>query len=359
MALKIVDSHMHITQWNRINGDDMFKSIQEYQQDNNIAAIDNMSCSNNNNLWKGYEMNQTIIGAICKLENPNVFSHGCVYIPDDYTKISQFKFKDQLDEMLELGLDGVKICDFKPDAYKLLHVENLLDEYEDYIAACEQKNVHMCWHVADPDNNWDEDRVTEAARNSGWFYGDDSFPTFEYLINMTYALLDKHPKLNVTLAHAFFKSFQPEEVEALLNKYPCVTIDLAPGWEMMQGFYANYDAWYRIFREYSDRFLYATDANVSTKAEHVNRLAKDVLRFLSTDDEFEITVKRYITTKGICLQDEQLDNVLYKNHQRVVGKTPKPINKQALKKYIEKYLPLMPDTFNKQMIEKYYREKLC
>ena len=77
--------------------------------------------------------------------------------------------------------------------------------------------------------------VVDYARKVGWFYGDGTYPSYDDFINMTYRLLDAHPNLNVMLAHMFFKSFQPDEVEALLQKYPHVTIDLAPGWGMMDG----------------------------------------------------------------------------------------------------------------------------
>ena len=75
-------------------------------------------------------MDQSILGSIAKLENSHVFTHGCLYIPQDVNLTKQYDFVNQLEEMMELGLDGIKICDFKPDAYKILNVEHRLDEYE-------------------------------------------------------------------------------------------------------------------------------------------------------------------------------------------------------------------------------------
>ena len=358
MALKTIDAHMHITQWISLDNVPLFDCIKQYQELNNIIAVDNMTCSTSNNpLWKGYELDQTILGAICKLENPNVFLHGSLYIPTDPSLVKKHDFKEQLDQMIALGVDGVKICDFKPDAYKLFSVEKLLDEYEEYISCCEEKGVHMCWHVADPETNWNPNLVSDRVRELGWFYGDGTFPKFDELIDMTYGFLDRHPNLNVTLAHAFFKSFNPDEMEALLNKYPNVTIDFALGWEMLKGFYAHYDKWYRIFREYSDRFMFATDGTINTSVNYVSGIAKLLLDFLTTDKIIE-EPKRNIITKGMNLEKEHLDNMLYKNHQRVVGKTPKPINKEVLKQFIDKFLPLMEETNNKQMLKKYYNEKL-
>lgn len=354
--MKKIDGHMHITQWLRQDGKTAFEVIDEYCQNNDIAYVDNMACSNNANLWGGYEMDQSIIGAIAKLENPHVFSHGCLYIPQDVEKTKEYDFVSQLEELMELGMDGVKICDFKPDAYKILSVEKRLDEYEKYISACEKYHVHMCWHIADPDFFWDADKVSEEIKNVGWFYGNGTYPSYEKLISHAYQFLDSHPDLHVQLAHAFFKSESPKEVETLLRTHPHVQIDLAPGGEMFTGFRLYHDEWYRIFRDYSDRFVYATDTSTSYSPDWMTRLAGNVLRFLTTEDEFDYSDD--IHAHGIGLTGEQLDNVLYRNHERAVGSTPRPIDKKALKRYIERYLPLMADSPNKHMTEEYYRKNL-
>ena len=354
--LKIIDGHMHITKWCRSDGKSAFDALDEYRRNNGISDVDNMCCSNNDDLWDGYEMDQSILGAIAKLESPNVFTHGCLYIPQDETQIPQYDFKNQLDELMEVGMDGVKICDFKPDAYRTLHVAQNLQAYDDYIGYCEKYGVHMCWHVADPEYFWDETKVSDEIKKAGWFYGNGDYPTYRFLIALAYQLIERHPDLHVMLAHAFFKSNEPDEVETLLTNHPNVCIDLAPGGEMFDGFRTHYDRWYTIFRKYSDRFVYATDAAATYSASYMTQLAQNVLRFLQTDEEFHFSDRNI--ARGIRLEQEHLENILHKNHERIVGQTPRPINKAALKKYIMRYLPLMPDSQNKQMTEAYYRKNL-
>lgn len=356
MKQKITDGHMHLAQWEGNDGKSIFENLNEYMQGADITAVDNMCCSNNADLWAGFEADQSILGAIAKLENPNVFTHGCLFLPKDNTKFKDHNFKDQLDELMELGLDGIKICDFKPDAYKLFNIDAHLEKYDDFIGYCEKNNVHMCWHVADPDYFWDEKKVTEDVKKRGWFYGDGTFPTYEKLIDMTYGFLDRHPKLNVFLAHLFFKSFEPEEVATLLEKYPNVCLDMAPGWEMFEGFGVHYDKWYELFRRYTTRFIYATDMTLPNNRDFLVTSAQLVLRFLETDEEFEVRGNRF--TKGMKLEREHLDNILYKNHENTVGKVPRAINRTTLKKYIQRYLPLIPDSRNKKLTEEYYRKNL-
>ena len=356
MKRKIIDSHMHLAQWERSECKGIFENLRDYQEQNGIVAVDNMCCTNNGDLWAKYEADQTILGAIAKLENPNVFTHGCLFLPKGYKSFEGYDFKDQLDELMELGLDGVKICDFKPDAYKLFNIDAHLEEYDEYIGYCEKNNVHMCWHVADPEPFWDPNGVTETAKRQGWFYADGTYPSFEKLIDMTYTFLDAHPNLNVLLAHMFFKSFDPDEVVALLEKYPNVCLDMAPGWEMFAGFKEHYEKWSQIFRKYSTRFLYATDMTLARDIEHLSTSAQLVVKFLETDDKFEVRGGYF--TRGIKLEDEYLDNILYKNHERILGEKPREINRAALKKYIQKYLPLIPDSRNRQLTEEYYRKNL-
>lgn len=354
--MKIIDGHMHIEQWLRSDGSRAFDVVDEYCRNNGIAYVDNMCCTNNYDLWPGFELDQSILGAIVKLENPRVFVHGCLYIPGDGDKLREYGFVSQAEDLMELGLDGVKICDFKPDAYRALNVERHLDEYEKYLTACEKYKVHMCWHVADPDFFWDEEKIPEEVKSLNWFYGNGDFPSYEKLISYACELINRHPNLHVQLAHAFFKSNEPDEVEALLKNHPHVHIDLAPGGEMFEGFRAHYDRWRDIFRTYSDRFVFATDTSTTYSSEDMTDLAGRVLKFLQTDEEFRFS--RYYNAHGIALEGEQLENVLYKNHGREVGTEPRQINRAALKKHIARFLPLLKDTENKQMIEDYYRRNL-
>ncbi len=354
MKMKMIDSHMHISQWLRDDGKSAVEVIEDYRRENDITFVDNMCCTSNGDLWGGFEADQSILGAIAKLENPNIFVHGCLMLPRDRSK--QYSFTEQVDELMELGLDGMKLCDFKPDAYKTLGVGERLDEYEKYIAHCEKYNVHMCWHIADPDFFWNDKEIPDNISNLNWFYGNGTYPTYDELIGFARRMIELHPRLRVQLAHAFFKSNEPDEISELLTKYPNVTLDLAPGGEMFDGFRTHYDAWHRIFREFSDRFLFATDASAAYSNGTMSSLAQRVLRFLMTEDTFDYSDRN--VAHGIALEREHLERILYKNHERELGKTPKPINRSALKRYIARHLPTLPDTPNRRMIEVYCRERL-
>jgi hypothetical protein len=145
-------------------------------------------------------------------------------------------------------------------------------------------------------------------------------------------------------------------MERLLSDHPNVTIDLALGREMFDGFSSHYEAWHRLFRDYSDRFVYATDAATTQPAAKMAHRAESVLRFLQTDEKFLFSNSNSV--HGIKLEQQHLENILHKNHERDVGVTPREINRAALRKYMDRYLPLMPDSRSKYMAELYYRKNL-
>jgi hypothetical protein len=56
------------------------------------------------------------------------------------------------------------------------------------------------------------------------------------------------------------------------------------------------------------------------------------------------------------LPKEHKENIIYKNFERRVGTEPKKINKEALKRYIEKYKHLIKEKEYLEEIEKLAKE---
>ncbi len=353
-----IDAHMHLTQWFTADGETRcFDALADYYKTCGFDGADVMCCSNNSDLWARYEPDQCIIAAIAKHELPETYIHGCMLLPSmvkDGDVPSAFDFKYQLDMLSSMGFDGIKCCEFKPDSFKINRLSECFEDFEEYFSHCEMRDIPMCWHVADPEEFWDINKAPAFAVKRGNFYGDGTFPKYDELYKITYGILDRHPKLRVMLAHAFFLSEHPERMTAVLDKYPNVTIDLAPGWEMFTGYYNHYNEWHGIFRKYSDRFMFATDTDMHFGAEHGGELAEYELRYLSTDDEYVTLGNR--TTRGIALCGEELENILSGNCRRMLGDSPKPLDTAVFKEYCKTFLPYIPETQNKHEIEKYLKK---
>ncbi len=80
-----------------------------------------------------------------------------------------------------------------------------------------------------------------------------------------------------------------------------------------------------------------------------NELMEAVYKALTTDQTVNIWGHN---VKGLDLPNTLCENLLYNNFIKLYGNTPKPINKPALKRYIEKYSHLIINQEEKYQILK-------
>ena len=85
-------------------------------------------------------------------------------------------------------------------------------------------------------------------------------------------------------------------------------------------------------------------------------LCDRVYRYLASDETIKSFDDRMI--KGINLPLEHKENIIYKNFERRVAKEPKEINKEALKRYIEKYKHLIREKEYLDEVERLAKELL-
>ncbi|MBQ7907650.1 MAG: amidohydrolase family protein [Clostridia bacterium] len=335
---KVIDGHLHIEAWEKHNGECFIHGFEEYRKNMNLSAIDIAA------LPSGYgcDVTSNIMCAAYKLQNENTFAHGGL-LYDKYplgeSLPEGMDFATQLDELMEIGFDGIKMLEGKPTLNKKIGKNLLHPEYDKFFSAAEKRGTHILFHVNDPAEFWDRSKVSQDVIDHGWFYGDGTFCTHEELYRQVYEILEKHPTLCVTFAHFFFKSGKPEDLVELFNKYPNMGIDLTPGWEMYISFYDNREYYKDFFEKYSTRIELGTDSSIPWDTESFMWLLDRVYRFVATDDVVKAFGDR--CEAGLKLSDEACDNILYKNHDRRVGTEPKKINKSALVNYFNKYKHLM------------------
>ena len=236
---------------------------------------------------------------------------------------SSVPYEIQAQKLIDLGFDGMKFLDMKPDFRKLLG-KGLNDKsYDKMFSLLEEQSLPVTIHCADPEKNWDINKVSPGALAAGWFYGDGTFKTKQELYDETFEMLDKHPKLKVSLAHFFFLSNYIDEARRVLDKYPNVYFDLTPGWEMYVGFSQKIEEWHDFFNEYSDRILFGTDTDSHSydNAKNLN----DLVRFgISRDyNEFPMPCYGGHIIKGLNLSDEVIDKITNKNFFEFAGERRK------------------------------------
>jgi len=333
--LHMIDAHYHILEgWFNHAGQDFAESAQAYLHSRNFDAL-NVCAVPYLDEYKT-DVSNNILAALCKIRLPRVYAHGGLVYSDDHTPAEDPAV--QYRELMEIGFDGIKMLETKPSEIRRLG--RAMDEplFEGWFDAIEKGSTHMVWHVADPGHFWIREYVSQEFVDRGWFYGDGTYPSKEEIYRQVFAVLEKHPALKITFAHFFFLADEPERLEEIFRKYPGVNVDITPGWEMYAAFARNPGFWRAFFMRYADRIGFGTDCTDEECGSP--QIADTVLRFLTTTEEQEIWGIRF---PGIALDEQSLEKILCGNFIRRVGASPRTVNREALKRYIEKYRHLIAD----------------
>lgn len=338
----VLDSHYHIQNWNDREGRNIFESIRQYREKKgfygmNLCAL--TSYHHGAEMVAGVENN--ILVALCKLRFPQLYIHGgLVYedFPAPQSTAEGFDALTQYRELMEIGFDGIKILETKPDQAKLISKAINDPFYLPFFAAAEADGTHFIFHVADPLSCWGPQGYYEDGRPLPLPYADGSYPSKEALYHQVLSVLEQFPNLKFTFAHFFFMSDETERLAGIFDRFPNVCVDLTPGVEMY-GSFGKYPAYTKdFFTKYSDRILFGTDSNDNDYQEGNWDIGQQVFDFLTTDKDLDAWGYQF---KGIQLDNASADKILYKNFLKRVSQTPKPINAPALIAYYEKYKPLI------------------
>ena len=355
-TFKAIDSHIHIFSWTDsvdLNNDDYkqfitpFKEIEQFGWKDAPAAHNykeavgafiesrnyefvNVACIP---YLGGRDASQNVMAALLKKENKKVFAHGGIVYTDEPVT---FPFKEgfephtQLDELMRIGFDGVKLLETHPKAKRVLKIKFTDMEFAPFFKKLEEEQIHILWHVNDPLDYWGEGRE----------FANPEYPDREEVYSEVYEILRRYPRLKVTFAHMFYMTTQRERLEKLLDDYPNVWIDITPGPINFRNMSTDKEHWKKFFTKYSDRIMFGTD--FSTRGGGYS--APCIYRFLLTDDSFKIAG---MDVEGIKLDTDTLNKILYSNFLNRVGSRPVQIDMEALSAYIRKYEYMMTNETNR------------
>lgn len=349
---KVIDSHMHSEKWEPIEGmiffEKLFGSMDEYQEKCGLEAFNICTYS-----FTEDNVATNICAALYKLHNPTAYAYGGIVYPELPARLP---FPDGMDaltqynELMEIGFDGIKMLETKTFEHKELKLPVNDEFYSEFFKAAEKDNTHFVWHVADPEEFWDIERVPKWALERGWYYGDGTYASNVDIYKQVFDVLEKCPNLNISFAHFFFMADHPEVTEKIFSKYKNVKYDITPGSEMYRGFADNHDYYYDFFIKYADRIMYGTD-NIfpEDSLEWMESHAENIYNVMATDREVEIYG---VKCKGFKLPEDVCNKIFYENFKKNCRNKPLTINKEALKKYIQKYAHLIKnDIIRENMLE--------
>jgi predicted TIM-barrel fold metal-dependent hydrolase len=258
-----------------------------------------------------------------------------LFMGPDYSAVASdvdhrltYSLAQQVDRLAALGADGIKMINGKPGNRKASGIALDSVIYDDYFARAEERGTAILWHVNDPEEFWNPDEAPEWAKGPGWLY-DDTFPTSESIYQECERALAKHPKLKVIFAHFYFLSDFLPRAAGLLDRYPNVYYDLAPGIEMLYNFTKRPEEAREFFIRYQDRIIFGTDFSTSGLASRIwvtrNFLETDELFHVPTDDRLFWPDHRTMI-RGIALPAEVLRKIYAGNFERIVSADPRPLN---------------------------------
>ena len=284
---------------------------------------------------------------------------------------------EHVKDLRACGCDGIKMLEGKPSNRKRYPIPNFdIEEMDSYWAYLEKEKINVVWHVNDPEEFWDEAKVPLWAKNSGWFYGDGTYVNNEDQYDQIKHVLERHPLLHITFAHAFFMSNQLDRLSRWFEAYPNINIDLTPGIEMYTNWSDHIDRAKAFFKTYQDRILYGTDIELYQplvqdphilkdafdRAELVPSFLKNRVTYLKGDSE-NLLSKVDLTIASLELDDIIVDKIMGGNALRINGKV-KEVNVKALKEeiikekeainYLAEYYNLTPYYKNIDYFEDYF-----
>ena len=347
----IIDGHVHVYT------DKCVEYFLDYKKRYGFDKVC-VACLCNLNMDMEHDGTQNILAAIMKCIDPDIYAlGGLVYpkFPVTTAPTGDYDFAAQAAEFTEIGFDGIKMLENKPTTRKLTGLATCDPMYDGFYKFIEDNDIAVISHVADPETFWDYDLAPEFSHTEGWFYGDGTFLPKEEIYEEVKKTLKKYPKIRFTFPHFFFLSDYIDEARKLLDKYPNLKLDITPGREMYDNFTKHHDKAKEFFNDYSHRIIFGTDMTSDAFQGKPSDMFDAMTRFLSTEDEFEYWGFKI---KGIGLSRDKCKQICHDNFLSNLAPAPKPINKAALKRYIDRMLPFVKNKDTAVFIEDFYSKEL-
>lgn len=257
-------------------------------------------------------------------------------------KDTQEGYLEQIKLFYDMGCDGIKMFEGKPEYRKKLG-RPLNDKiFDKFYAFAEEKGLPIVMHVSDPREFWDKERIPQWALERGWFYGEEFVP-FETVQKEIEGVLKKFPKLKLIFAHFFFVSDDISYADWIMNKWENTCFDLTPGTEMYNNFSDNIDEWRNFFKRNSSRILFGTDIynwekGDNTIEERYAHAVNLVRNFLERKEPFIDKWQNKKIENPFGFEDEILDNIYYNNFVRIFGKQRREIDCDLIKSECKRFI---------------------
>ncbi len=240
---------------------------------------------------------------------------------------------EQVEQFVQVGCDGIKMIEGKPTSRQRMDVPVSDPYFAPYWARVEELGLPIVWHVNDPEEFWDADRLPAWAKEHGWGYGPDDVQK-ETLYAEVDEVLARHPRLNIILAHFYFLSADLERAARFLDAHPTVCFDLAPGVEMLYNLSQTPEASREFFIRFADRIVFGSDLSSGQPVTEARARAGITFRWLESADTFCVPPEADFllgapddgVIRGMSLPNEALRKIYGGNFTRLAGDGPRALD---------------------------------
>lgn len=324
---KIADLHVHFRHMDYEKFTGMLNDI--YEEGVTNVGLQSLP-------YRGAAENLFALYMKLKYKKMPLSAFGGLHLTDRYAKVAP---ELQVKTLWEMGCEGIKLM-FAPEIQSFAGKGLDHPDYEKMFAYLEENQIPVVIHLADPEEFW----------NKGERYDTPALPTKEEMYAQAFRMLDKHPRLRVCFAHFMFLSAFPEEATRVMEKYPCLCLDLTPGMEMNINFNKNLDFWRGFFTKYKKRILFGTDAG--PRKNYNRTLENMVYQMLTEKGEFCPNCFHVEKLCGLGLDADTVKAISYDNYFDFVGKSLRPVNMEMFKFCLER---IISDLDNEPYDEYYVR----
>lgn len=321
---KVVDGHVHM---GPVSTEERIQAIRE------VAGIDKISLVSIQDPATGSGLAQSLymkarypetFYVFAGLNHAHWLSEGRVETPS---------LVEQVETFAALGCEGIKMIEGKPTSRQRMDLPVTDAYYADYWAKVEQLGVPIVWHVNDPEEFWDPERLPSWAKERKWGYGPEDVQK-EQLYTEVDQVLAQHPRLRIILAHFYFLSADLPRAIRFLEAHPTVSFDVTPGIEMLYNLSRDPQASRAFFCGYADRIVFGTDLSSGLTVEEGRFRAGIIYRWLESEDTFRIPQGSDFllgapedgVVHGLSLPEDVLAEIYGGNFARLAGEAPRALN---------------------------------
>jgi predicted TIM-barrel fold metal-dependent hydrolase len=262
----------------------------------------------------------------------------------------------QVERFRELGFDGLKIFLGKPSFQRELGLKLNDSEVLEALKRAESLQMPVLIHIADPLIFWSYQSIPgfippgwEQAVKSGG--GSGGIPSYEELQRQGVEVLEACPDLTVIFPHLLSMGQDLSRLAGILEKYPRVYLDLAPGLYFYYELDRQRNEAREFFARFAKRILFGTDAFwfpdwfsefPRASVEDNLKRGRHLLRFLASekqlDNPFVPTRRIQKQVRGLGLDPDIMRRIRAENFLELYPPAPRELDPDACLGYLDDFM---------------------